>query len=190
MSEHNRERSRFFWKNLLRGGVWLGGILAFFILLEVMEFDYYRLLNPFYDQPFILYLIYAFSEFFFGIIPPELFMIWARGPGDPEKYMFIVLFLAAISYVAGVTGYFIGRWFGNTAVFRRLEERRLAGVIPLVRRYGLFLVVIAALTPVPFSATCMVAGSVRLPFRRFLLFAASRFLRFALYGWVVWHATL
>jgi len=34
------------------------------------------------------------------------------------------------------------------------------------------LVVIAALTPVPFSATCMVAGSVRLPLRRFLLFAA------------------
>jgi membrane protein YqaA with SNARE-associated domain len=190
MSEHNRERSRFFWKNMLRGGVWLAVILGFFVFLEVMEFDYYRLLNPFYDRPFILYLIYAFSEFFFGIIPPELFMIWARGFGDPLRFVEIIFLLALISYVAGVTGYFAGRWFGRTPLFTRLAEQRLAKVIPLVRRFGLPLVIIAALTPVPFSATCMVAGSVRLPFRRFMIFAASRFLRFALYGWVVWHATL
>ncbi len=190
MNVQHSDRNRFFWKNMLRGWVWLAVILGFFILLEVLEFDYYRLLTPFYDRPFILYGLYALSEFLFGIIPPEFFMVWARGFGDPLRYAGIVFFLAVLSYVAGVTGYFIGRWLGHTDAFRRLEERRLAKVIPLVRRFGLYLVIIAALTPVPFSATCMVAGSVRLSFRRFLLFAAMRFLRFALYGWIVWHATL
>jgi membrane protein YqaA with SNARE-associated domain len=190
MNMRRRERNCFFWKNMLRGGLWLGVILGFFILLEVLEFDYYALLDPLYDKPLILYGIYAFSEFFFGIIPPELFMIWARGFGDPVRYAGIVLFLAVISYVAGVAGYFIGRWLGQTSFFRHLEEKRLAKVFPLVQRYGIYLVIIAALTPVPFSATCMVAGSVQLRFRRFLLFAATRFLRFAFYGWIVWHATL
>ncbi len=190
MKGYDGERNRFFWQNMLRGGVWLLLILAFFIFLEVLEFDYYQLLTPFYDRPFILYGLYALSEFLFGIIPPELFMIWARGFGDPLRYAGIILFLAAISYVAGVTGYSIGRWLGHTSFFRRMGEGRFARVIPLVQRYGIYLVIIAALTPVPFSATCMVAGSVRLPLRRFLLFALSRFLRFALYGWIVWHATL
>ena len=185
----NTGRTRFFLKNLLRGLIWLGAILGFFIFLEVLEFDYYRLLTPLYDRPPVLFLIYAFSEFFFGIIPPELFMIWARGYGDLPRYVEIVAFLAAVSYLAGVAGYFAGRWFGNTSFFRRLRERHLRKVIPLLQRYGLFLVVIAALTPVPFSATCMLAGSVKLPLRRFLLFAATRFLRFALYAWIVWHAT-
>lgn len=174
----------------MRGGVWLAVILGVFIVLEVLEFDYYRVLTPFYDRPYWLYALYALSEFFFGIIPPELFMIWARGFGDPLLYAGIVSFLALLSYLAGVTGYWVGRWVGRTAFFMRLEKRRLVKVIPLVRRYGIHLVIIAALTPVPFSATSMVAGSVRLPWRRFLLFATTRFMRFAGYGWIVWHASI
>ncbi len=190
MNEQKRVRNRFFWKNLLRGWLWLGLILGFFLFLEWMEFDYYAVLQPFYDRPFLLYLIYSLSEIFFGILPPELFMIWARGSGVLSAYVPEVSLLAVISYIAGVIGYLAGRWFGSTSFFRNLKEQRAARVVPLLERYGLFLVIIAALTPVPFSATCMVAGMVRLPFRRFLLYAATRFFRFAFYGWIVWHATL
>ncbi len=185
-----KERRRFFLGNMLRGAIWLFLILGFFILLEWMEFDYYAFLNPFYNRPFLLVLIYTFSEVFFGIIPPELFMIWARGYGDIVRYTGMVAVLASISYMAGILGYFIGRLLGRTTFFKRLEKRRLNKVIPLMRKYGFSLVIIAALTPVPFSATCMVTGSVRYSFRKFLLFAGFRFIRYALYSYFVWHATL
>ncbi|HHJ10380.1 MAG TPA: hypothetical protein ENK25_05750 [Bacteroidetes bacterium] len=185
-----KERRRFFIGNMFRGAIWLFLILSFFIFLEVMEFDYYVLLNPFYNHPFLLILIFTFSEVFFGIIPPELFMIWARGYGDISQYVEIVVILASISYMAGILGYFTGRYLGGTKFFRRLEEKRLNNVIPLIRKYGFSLVIIAALTPVPFSATCMVTGSVRYSFRKFLLFAGFRFIRYAVYSYFVWHATI
>jgi len=185
-----KERRRFFIGNMFRGAIWLFLILSFFIFLEVMEFDYYVLLNPFYNHPFLLILIFTFSEVFFGIIPPELFMIWASGYGDISQYVEIVVILASISYMAGILGYFTGRYLGGTKFFRRLGEKRLNNVIPLIRKYGFSLVIIAALTPVPFSATCMVTGSVRYSFRKFLLFAGFRFIRYAVYSYFVWHATI
>jgi len=185
-----KEHRRFFLGNMLRGVLWLSLILGFFIFLEWMEFDYYTFLNPFYNRPFLLILIYTFSEVFFGIIPPELFMIWARGYGDSSRYIEVMAILASISYMAGIVGYFFGRLLGGTKIFRRLEEKRLNKVIPLMRKYGFSLVIIAALTPVPFSATCMVTGSVRYSFRKFLLFAGFRFIRYAVYSYFIWHATL
>ena len=48
------------------------------------------------------------------------------------------------------------------------------------------LVVVGAVTPVPYSATCMLAGSVKYPFNTFLLICITRIIRFAFYGWMVW----
>ncbi len=189
-STYKKERRRFFMGNMLRGGLWLLIILGFFILLEVLEFDYYALMGRFYDRPLVLFLIYSFSETFFGIIPPELFMIWARGYQNIIQYVEIVSLLAVISYIAGIIGYFAGRYFGDLPFYQKIKRYKLNRVIPLVQKYGFLLVIIAALTPVPFSATCMVVGSLRFPFRKFLFFSAFRFLRFVLYAYIVWHATL
>ena len=50
-----------------------------------------------------------------------------------------------------------------------------------VARYGAWAVGIAALTPVPFSVVCWVAGFVRLDFVRFAPMALLRVPRFIIY---------
>src|SRR6056297_3263358 len=109
------ERYQFFLRNLIHGLLWLGAIVGALILLQRFtpegHFDEY--LQPLYDQPMLMYLIYTLSEIFFGVIPPELFMIWALKMGSLIVYIEIVLFLALISYGAGLVGYFFGRYLST-----------------------------------------------------------------------------
>src|SRR5688572_12576191 len=94
---------------------------------------------------------------------------------------------ALISYVAGMIGYAFGRSFSNTRVYQQIRSKYLVGYESKLRRFGIYLVFVGAITPVPFSATCMVAGSVKLPMKQFLLISASRLIRFGAYGWMVWN---
>lgn len=55
----------------------------------------------FYARPLVIYLIYFGSEFFFGIIPPELFMIWVLKKGGVINYTHTVAMFAAASYALG-----------------------------------------------------------------------------------------
>jgi membrane protein YqaA with SNARE-associated domain len=67
-----------------------------------------------------------------------------------------------------------------------MSEKYLEQYQDNLKRYGGYLVFVGAVTPVPFSATCMLAGSVDLPFKNFLLICITRIIRFAVYGWMVW----
>jgi membrane protein DedA with SNARE-associated domain len=184
------ERYQFFLRNLIQGLLWLGAIVGAFILLQRFapegHFDEY--LQPLYDQPMLMYLIYTLSEIFFGIIPPELFMIWALKMGSLIVYIEIVLFLALISYGAGLVGYFFGRFLNTTILFRYARRRYFDKYQRYLHKYGFFLLIVASLTPLPFSAICMLIGSAKYPFQRFLLFTLFRFVRFAAYSFVIWQS--
>ena len=65
---------------------------------------------------------------------------------------------------------------------RRLDKR--------LEMFGIYLILIAALTPLPFSAVCILIGSVRYSFGRFALLATSRFIRFGIYALVFWEANI
>lgn len=184
-----REKARFLFSNMTRGWIWLALIVGLFLVLEWTKVDYYRILTPLYDHPALLYGSFVFSEVFFGIIPPELYMVWARGYENLVTYIEIVAALGVISYGAGVLGYWIGRWFSDTQFYRKLAEKQLSKFIPLLKKYGIFLIVVAALTPVPYSASCMLMGSVRYPVGKFLLITLFRLLRFGVYGFVIWKST-
>lgn len=182
------ERYQFFLRNLFKGLLWLGAIVGAFILLQRFapegHFDEY--LQPLYDQTMLMYLIYTLSEIFFGIIPPELFMKWALKMGSLFVYIEIVLFLALISYGAGLVGYFFGRFLSTTILFRYARRRYFDKYQRYLHKYEFFLLIVASLTPLPFSAICMLVGSAKYPFQRFLLFTLFRFVRFGAYSFVIW----
>ena len=48
------------------------------------------------------------------------------------------------------------------------------------------MVFIAAMTPIPFSAICMITGASRYHFFNFMLISTSRILRFILYAYAIW----
>ena len=48
--------------------------------------------------------------------------------------------------------------------------------------------VVAAITPLPFSATCAVVGAVGFDRKRYLIYSLARFIRYAIYGFFIWLA--
>jgi membrane protein YqaA with SNARE-associated domain len=115
-------------------------------------------------------------------------MAWAEEPGDSGYYIITVTFLALISYGAGVLGYWIGRFLNQAVLYRYARRRFFTQYETLLRRFGGFLLFVAAVTPLPYSAICMLLGSVKYKFRNFLLISLTRFLRFAFYSYLLWQA--
>lgn len=180
-------RMQFLLNNGLRGILWLVVILGIYFFFE--EFFISKApdewVEQFYARPLIIYLIYFASEFFFGIIPPELFMIWAFNKGGAINYTLTVSFLAIVSYLLGYVTFLIGQFIYKKVSFRYIRIKYLKRSWPQLRKYGIFLIIVAALTPLPWSAVCLLVGSAGYPSGRFLRYAVFRLIRFAVYGFII-----
>jgi hypothetical protein len=181
-------RMKFLLKNGLRGLAWLAIILLAYIFFEeiVISKNPDAWIEPFYAKPGIIYLIYLCSEFFFGIIPPELFMIWAINKANITHYIYNIIFFAFSSYLLGYVTFLIGHYIHSRVTFRYIRIKFLKNLWPLLRKYGLFLIIVAGLTPLPWSAVCLIVGSAGYPSGKFLRFALFRLLRFAVYGYIIY----
>lgn len=182
------EKYRFLIRNIIHGFIWLAVIVFLFIFLSnhFEELNFKEYLRPLYDQPLLMYVIFSGSELLFGVIPPELFMIWALDYNSIFIYTEIIVLLTVISYLAGFCGYVFGKYLSYTVLFRFLRKRYFKKYEAYLNLYGSFLIIVAALTPIPFSAVCMVVGSSRFPTYKFLLFSSFRIFRFAVYGFIIW----
>lgn len=186
-----KERTAFFLKNLFRGLLWLGIIVGgYFYLKNNYNFSLEGILGSFYERPAVIFSIFFGSEVIFGIIPPELFMIWSLRHELLDLYIENVLVLALLSYFAGTIGYYIGFKFSTTRLYRVLRKNYLAKFEKHLSQFGGFLVVVAALTPLPFAGICMLMGAVKYPIKRFLLISTTRFLRFGVYAIIIWEANI
>lgn len=180
---------QFIIRNVIRGVIWLGAFLGAYLLIKrYVDLDFLKFLEPFFDREILIFTIFLISEVIVGIIPPEFFMIWALRYETLLAYSFVITGLTLASYLSGVVGFWIG-WYLNTTIFYRYIRRRFLGKMEKrLQSFGPYLVVIAALTPVPFSGAAMLVGSVKYSFRKYLLLSLSRFLRFAVYAWIFWKA--
>lgn len=186
--EQEESKTSFLLKNLFKGLLWLGVILTAFLLAEdfILE-NFEKHIDVLKDKPLILFSIYFGSELVFGLIPPVLFMSTWQLLGVPlSQYVVYLTILSVISILCGILGYYIGSNFSKTPFYKRIEEKNLKQYNKQLRKYGAFIVFVGAVTPVPFSATCMLAGSVHIPFRVFILACSTRIFYFLLYGWAAW----
>jgi membrane protein YqaA with SNARE-associated domain len=189
MEEQEESHSSFLFSNLLKGLLWFAVIITAFIFLEeYLKDNFKEHIDEIRDNPAILYGVYTISEIVFGVIPPEFFMmIWILDNIDVSGFIINLSILAVISYGAGVLGYYIGKTFSKTKFYNnRIREKYLKQYDSKLKKFGGYLVFVGAITPVPFSATCMLAGSVNMNLRNFLLICITRVFRFAVYGWMVW----
>jgi len=184
------ERYRFFINNLIKGLLWLAAIVFLFVMFQEHGYGdrFKEYLRPLYDKPLLMYFIYTLSEIFFGIIPPEFFMIWGTNLGPVWIYAEVVILLALISYGAGVIGFLFGKYLNRTVFFRFARRKYFEKYQNLLHKYGFFLLIVASLTPIPFSAVCMLVGASSYPGRKFFLYTLFRFLRFGVYSVVIWQS--
>lgn len=190
MAEYKNKYS-FFFRNLLKGLIWLSIIVIMFVFAKHhVNRDLLLQFEPVLSKTTLILIIFSLSEIIFGIIPPELFMIWALRTGKLSGYIGYVFLFAVISYLAGIVGYLFGRYLNTTRLYQYIRNRFLSKTEQLLQAYGLYLILVAALTPLPFSAVAMLVGAVKYPGRNYAYWSLSRFARFAVYGWVIWEANM
>lgn len=180
-------RIQFLLSNGLKGFAWLMAILAAYFLLKeiVISRAPDAWMEQIYARPLVVYLVYCLSEFFFGIIPPELFMIWAINKDTVSHYLMNLVFFATVSYAMGYLTFLIGRMLHKRDVMGYFKKTLLKDSWPQLKKYGLFLIIVAALTPIPWAAVSLLVGSAGYPSKKFLKYALFRFLRFAVYGYII-----
>lgn len=178
---------KFFLRNLVKGILTLVLLVAGIMLLENKldsgGFDWAIALHP-----LLVYFVFLVSEVVFGIIPPEFFMVWSVKSGIFDVYALDILFLSIISFGAGILGYNIGALISYASWYSKFKDRFLQKYEQQLMQYGGFLIFVGALTPLPFSLICMLVGAYKYPFSKFLFYASFRFVRYALYAYIIWEA--
>ncbi|MFT7032083.1 MAG: membrane protein DedA with SNARE-associated domain [Cyclobacteriaceae bacterium] len=188
MDKQSVFKAKYLLSNLAKGLVWLLVIIGIFLLVKKYYGDVYLdFMGSISDQPLLVFLVFIASEVFFGIIPPELFMIWALKAEEEigSSYFLIVAFLALLSYASGVIGYYFGLRFSKSKFYQNIKEKFAAPFERKVRRFGGYMIAVAALTPIPYSAICMLTGAARFNFVHFLLWGIFRLARFLFYGYIM-----
>ncbi|MBA7542760.1 hypothetical protein ES705_35084 [subsurface metagenome] len=184
-------KTYFVIRNSIKGLIWLGIFVGIYILSQkYLDTDYLKWLEPIFGNTVLILVIFLISEVVIGIIPPELFIIWALRHNNLSEFLILVGVLSIVSYAAGTSGYFIGHYLNRSLFFRFIKIRFLKKLDQRLQAFGMYLILIAALTPLPFSGVSMLIGSVRYPFKKFILLALTRFIRFAIYAYVFWQANL
>ena len=162
-------------------------ILIFGLILLALEhffLDFNALLNTLVDtfSAQAILAVFLISETFLGLLPPEIFIAWSAKSASPWLFL---LFLATLSYIGGVIAYGIGKLLYMIPSVRNHLEKKIAGHITNLRKWGGFFVFIGAMLPIPHSVVSMACGLIKFRFKDYLLWALFRYLRFVIYALVI-----
>jgi membrane protein YqaA with SNARE-associated domain len=126
----------------------------------------------------------AFSESIIQPVPPDPFITGGTALGLNPLTASIIAALGSV--LGGIVAYYLGKFLGEP-VFKKLfgDKYFNKGEI-LFRKYGIWAVIVAAITPIPFKAICWLAGIFEMPIGAFILGAVigrfPRFLFMAMFG--------
>lgn len=177
----------FLRSNLLKLGASILIILGLFYLIDgyIINIDDAMAWVTEILSPAGLIGVFFFSEVSFGFITPELLIVWADETLKPN---WMLALLATLSYTAGIASYFIGRFWSTRKIVRERILERNATTMDQLRRFGGLLIILAALTPLPYPIVCQLSGMNKYPFKYFVWITLVRFLRFGLYGALLFSA--
>ncbi len=93
----------------------------------------------------------------------------------------ILLIMSLASMAGGIGGYWIGRLLGHLKFVERFAAGFREDGGRLINRYGPWAVVIAGITPIPFSTVCWIAGMFRVTWYKVAIATLSRIPRMIIY---------
>ena len=126
----------------------------------------------------------SFSESVIQPVPPDPFI--AGGSAFGLNPIMAALVATIGSVLGGLTAHTLGLTLGEPVARKLLGERNYLKGELFMNRYGVFAVLLGALTPVPYKVVCWLAGVFEMPRTSFVIASFvgrfPRFLVFALLG--------
>ena len=154
-----------------------------------------KLVNKILDysaKPWYAWVVFVMTIFesIFLFIPPEVFMTPAIV--SDKKRAFPITAAAAIgSIVGGAIAYMIGLWLFDTVGIWLIQHvasmEKFELTQSLFNQYGILIIILTAVTPIPYKVLAICAGFLQYPVLVFLgVSAIFRTGRFALIGFLLW----
>lgn len=174
----------FLWKNSKKAFFPLVLLFVSVFLFNKYVYDINEGLHLFTEtfSRFSILTFFFTSETILGLLPPEIFIAWSKKTSAPFLNLSI---LAILSYVGGLTSYFIGKMTLKIDFIKSYFETKMKESINNIRKWGGILISVGALFPLPFSIACMASGMINYSFKNVVVFGLFRFLRFAIYAWAI-----
>ena len=189
MLRRNKVRLYFFIKNFIRGILFFAVAIVFYkVAFSYLDLSGLKEQISFDLPSTFVFLLFFMSEVILGVIPPELFMIWAITSKPLSLYFIYVISFSVLSYIAGFVAFLFGKYLHNTWLYEFMRKNIIGKYERKINAYGWLVIVVAAITPLPFSATCAVIGAIGFDRNRYLFYSMARFIRYAIYGFFIWLA--
>ncbi len=173
------------WKLAVRTIVLLGalfGLAALFVLFELPLEEFAEWAAQRAGLPGVFIFVWFVDTF---IVPASLDLVF------PVTLRWSPIPLLSVMSAASVLGGICGYWIGRNLYRLRFVQRTVAGyrrrAEHIIERFGVWGVVLAGLTPIPFSTVSWIAGMVRMPVGLYALAALSRIPRIVGY-WALMRA--
>ena len=187
----NTAKQKFILRSILKTLFSLLLLIGIFILLKAYIPDnYQKYLSCLSEYPFILYTFFFLSEVVLGLIPPELFMIAVL----KESLIFFALQLllfTGLSILGGSVAYGVGYYFKNSRfILYFISLRSTKKYINIYKKMAGLIVILAAVTPLPFAIISLISGLFSLKFTTFLKYSTFRIIRFGVYGGLLWYTNI
>lgn len=121
--------------------------------------------------------VISFTESIIQPVPPDIFISGGSMFGLNPMIATIVATVGSVS--GAIVGYFLGKFLGEPAFKKLFKEKWYNKGEILFRKYGIWAVIVAGLTPIPFKAVCWLAGIFEMPLGGFIIASIlGRFPRF------------
>jgi membrane protein YqaA with SNARE-associated domain len=170
------------WKLLLMALIPLAIIMSLFLvgvnhiggeayaqLVKLISENYFGLGSIF----LFVYLVDTF------IVPLTADLIFPLVVG--MDWYIIIPLIGFASFLGGVSGYLLGWLCSKIPLVRRLTAKAQAKWGPYLDKYGIVIIILSTLTPVPFSTVSWAAGVIKYPKRKAFPAFLFRFVRMGLY---------
>ncbi|NPA51365.1 MAG: DedA family protein [Aquificae bacterium] len=136
------------------------------------------------DYGYIGIFIISFTEAIIQPIPPDPFITGGTAFGLIPVKAAIVATIGSVT--GGLVAYILGKILGEPIFLKLFKQKWYEKGELLFRKYGIWAVIIAGVTPIPFKAICWLAGIFEMPILGFLIGAIlgrlPRFLAVAYFG--------
>lgn len=96
----------------------------------------------------------------------------------------IMVVLGTASCLGGFSGYWIGRLISKIKVVHQFVDKIVGSHTVILQHYGALGVVLAAISPIPYSTVCWASGILRIDPRKIILACLVRFPRMILYYYI------
>ncbi len=120
------------------------------------------------DWALAVLAVVSFVESVFSPFPPDPILI-AAAVFNPE----LALVFAGVTTIASVAGAVVGYWLGDRLgrpiLDRFVSESKVQQVEVLFHKYGVWAILFAAVTPIPYKVFAITAGAMEMRMRPFLV---------------------